>query len=125
MGFDVFAKHFSKSHGGPSNEMSTECFRAVLCRGRKRKVTLESFNKCLSFFGPLEAKGGQALVDRIVKMCEKPFFHGDIEKDEAVKLLSRQKKCLFPLFSFYYKLSFCVTNKRCSGIILGTFLRSQ
>jgi serine/threonine protein kinase len=90
--FDVFQQHFAKSlRVKVLSDVAVECLRMMMC-ATECLVTLDSFNKCLSFFGPLEAKGGQAFVDRIVNMCEKPFFHGDIEKDEAVKLLSRQKK---------------------------------
>ena len=123
MSFDVFEKHFSKSLQVKPDEISSECLCANLCRGRKRKVTLDNFNKCLSFFGPLESGGGQAFVDRIVKMCQMPFFHGDIEKDDAVKLLTRQKK---GLLSFYFIIpSLYPSYQMIRGVVLGAFLGDQ
>ena len=110
--FDLFQQHFMKNFRVVTNEIGMECLHAVM----GDMVTLESFNKCLSFFGPLEPKG-QDIVERIACMCEKPFFHGDIGKDEAVKLLSRQKKGFSPLFSL--SLLFLQSNQ---AIIAGCFL---
>jgi len=90
--FDTFSNHFVKEYRIRTSELTLPCLRAVICdKEQDDLVSMASFNKCLLFFGPLDGKA-QNFVDRIALMLEKPYFHGDIEKDDAIKLLGREKK---------------------------------
>ncbi len=94
--FPLFFDHFAKEYRIQCDDVTTRCVREVISEPKVENahyvVTVASFSKCLSFFGPLEEGKGQAFVTRIRNMLEKEYFHGDIEKDDAVALLNSHKK---------------------------------
>jgi len=54
-------------------------------------VKLAHFGNFLGWFGPLKGGPGGGVMNRLTDLCDKPWFHGNITKQECEQLLSRKK----------------------------------
>jgi len=89
--FPDFLACLQEKFGLEVDGLTTKCLMALLCDEGSNIVTKESFARLLCFFGPVDGDM-RVVLHRIRTLLEEPYFHGDIEKDDAVKLLSREKK---------------------------------
>ncbi|KAH3744550.1 SHK1 protein [Pelomyxa schiedti] len=77
----VFLK-FTRSHSGMTAP-TLECLR-ILLTNEHGNVSLESWGRMLSVFGP--GNDGR-LLQRVNQLCQQPYFHGYISTDDAISKL--------------------------------------
>jgi len=72
-------------------------------------VSLDDWSKLLEWFGPIESL--EQLLQRIVDLLSKPWFHGYMSTEQAEKVLKRHRKGFFLVrFSMSDPGCFAVTS---------------
>lgn len=74
------------------NDIRFKCLKALLVKSSDDTVSIESFGSFLQWFGPME---GMDILDRVVDLLKKNWFHGDISSETAERLLSNEKRGTF------------------------------
>ena len=69
------------------------CLHALIADNKEEMVTIEAFGRFLEWFGPVETLDG--ILDRVVNLLKKSWFHGEISSQEAETLLGKEKKGTF------------------------------
>jgi len=79
----------------PSNpdDVRYLCLNALLANSQEQSVSIENFGRLLEWFGPVETL--DSLLDSVVNLLKKSWFHGEISAEEAEALLGKQKKGTF------------------------------
>jgi len=99
-----FSTIFYKQIGEPlarerERNIDYQCLRKILCESTPNEhVTLERFGTFLKWFGPL--KQGK-ILEKTKTLMQAPWFHGDIQRQDAETLLSA-----FPKGNYLVRLSF-------------------
>eukprot|EP00007_Cunea_sp_BSH-02190019_P005479 CAMPEP_0174229626 /NCGR_PEP_ID=MMETSP0417-20130205/530_1 /TAXON_ID=242541 /ORGANISM="Mayorella sp, Strain BSH-02190019" /LENGTH=538 /DNA_ID=CAMNT_0015307187 /DNA_START=310 /DNA_END=1923 /DNA_ORIENTATION=+ len=89
------------------DDLRFKCLKALLADNTKEMVTMEAFGRMLEWFGPMT---GMDLLDRVMDLLKKSWFHGEISAEEAEKALENQKKGAFLVrFSARDPGSFAIT----------------
>mmetsp|Transcript_504 Transcript_504/g.764 ORF Transcript_504/g.764 Transcript_504/m.764 type:complete len:553 (-) Transcript_504:189-1847(-) len=65
----------------------------ALIADSKELVLIEAFGRFLEWFGPIDSLDG--VLDRVVNLLKKSWFHGEISAEDAERLLSKEKKGTF------------------------------
>lgn len=68
------------------------CLKTI-CQNEKQEVTLERFSKVLHWFGPFD--DGKQFLIRIVALLREPYFFGDLDQDQSLRILAQQKATTF------------------------------
>ena len=79
------------------------------------RVSIDSFAKALDYFGPLEEDDPTAFMERIYEILRKPYYFGDISKEESQVILGPQRTGTFLVRLSSLSGQFCVAVKRYDG----------
>jgi len=85
--------YFKEKIPGNPDDVRYLSLHALLANNQEETVTIESFGRLLEWFGPVESL--DELLDGVVNLLKKSWFHGEISSEEAERLLGKQKKGTF------------------------------
>lgn len=100
--WDAFSRAFAELLCLPppsADDLNFICLRAILAKKDPDPtlkdppsiVNLERFGAFLGFFGPLSTKPQPfTILDKVRQLLECPYFHGEVSKEQADQLLSKQ-----------------------------------
>jgi serine/threonine protein kinase len=88
-----FTAYFKQKVPSNPDDVRFLSLHALVTNAKNEEVSIESFGRFLEWFGPIDSLDG--VLDRVVNLLKKSWFHGEISADDAERLLKQEKKGTF------------------------------
>jgi hypothetical protein len=88
-----FTAYFKQKVPSNPDDVRFLSLHALVTNAKNEEVSIESFGRFLEWFGPIDSFDG--VLDRVVNLLKKSWFHGEISADDAERLLKQEKKGTF------------------------------
>jgi len=95
--WDTFTPFFSNDfklakEDFPESHLKWRCFHALVTSTKQSNgsvcVDMNKFGQVVDLFAPMRIEGGYTILDRITDSLQHCWFHGSIDRDTAVRLLT-------------------------------------